>query len=158
MKIINRSTLTSNQKGDIFTLWNNEYPRQLAHNSTDDLEKYLDKLKNKKHYLLINESDQILGWGLVFIREGETWFAMIIAEQIQKQGFGTKLLARMKKNHDRLCGWIIDHEEYIKVCGEKYLPPANFYLRNGFQIIPKERYDSEQLSVVKIKWENKKDL
>ncbi len=152
MKIISLKELSKAQSEAIFHLWNNEYPRQLAHTTIEQQNAYLDRLEDKTHFLLLNNHNEISGWGLVFSRDGEKWFAMMISEKFQRQGFGTKLLTELKKGHQKLNGWVIEQNDYTKICGEKYTSPINFYLQNNFKLLKDIRFDSEQISVVKIQW------
>ena len=152
MKIVRQTELNDKQKEKILELWNNEYPKKLAYNSVADFEKYLNKLTDQNHYLLVDENEKINGWATTFIRENEKWFAIIISEKLHGKCFGTKMLNELKCNENVLNGWVIDHNSDIKINGNVYLSPLKFYLKNGFEILNETRLELEIMSAVKIKW------
>ena len=78
MKWLEVETLSSRDKRQLFELWNTEYPVNVAHESFEMLDEYLQSLKDPKHTLLFDHDDQLKGWFVVFYREGKLWFAMII--------------------------------------------------------------------------------
>ena len=53
----------------MFELWNSEYPEKLVYVELSDFENYLTDFKSK-HYLLIDEANQILGG--VLLLNGKT--------------------------------------------------------------------------------------
>jgi GNAT superfamily N-acetyltransferase len=113
---------------------------------------YLDALLNQKHFLLITD-EQAVGWAFSFVRDSERWFAMILAEQVQGKGYGTKLLTKLLDAETRLNGWVIDNQSYFKPNGEPYRSPLQFYLKNGFRTLETTRLETPKLSAVKIVWE-----
>jgi GNAT superfamily N-acetyltransferase len=152
MKIESTKILSINQKESIICLWNKEYPQQLAHHSLAEFDEYLSKLCDIQHFLLIDELNEIKGWFALFTRENEKWFAMIVDSSQQKKGYGSMLIKNAKSIENELNGWVIDHENYTKLNGEKYNSPLNFYLKNGFEIISNKRLETEKLSALKIHW------
>jgi len=150
--IVEQTNLTEEQKLQLFELWNNEYPAKLSYSSLADFENYLCKLDNKTHFLLTDESQQILGWALLFERENETWFAVIIDSSLQGKGFGAKLMERLKSNTEKLNGWVIDHGNDKKSDGSYYKSPINFYIRNQFKVNDIIRLELDIISAVKIEW------
>ena len=152
MKIIKQAHLDDEQKKQLFELWNNEYPEQLAYQSIENLEKYLDKLANQTHYLLLNEQQNIQGWATTFLRDNERWFAIIVSEKLQGKGMGTQMLNKLKEDETVLNGWIIDHDADKKSNGKDYKSPVEFYQKNGFEMIADTRLELEIMSAVKMKW------
>ncbi len=152
MEIIKTSVLSSTQKTKIRKLWNQEYPEKLMLNENKDFENYLNSLKQKMHYLLINEESEIAGWGIIFERDKEKWFALILDHKIQGKGFGNMLLYQLKNRAEKLNAWVIDKDNCQKSDGTIYKSPLLFYLKNGFVCKPEIRLENEQLSAVKIEW------
>ena len=152
MKIIQQEKLNNKQKEKIFKLWNNEYPKNLVYKSLEDFENYLQKLTEQNHYILLDTSEEIYGWATTFVREKEKWFAIIISENIHGKGWGTKMLNELKNNEPTLNGWVIDHFLDVKLNGQMYRSPLNFYIKNGFLTLPEIRLELETISAVKINW------
>lgn len=152
MKIIKTKELNTLQKEGVIKIWNNEYPKSLMHKTISSFDEYLNKLTNKTHYLLLGDLENILGWSITFERDNGQWFALIIDKTLQGKGYGTTLLNKLKEDKSVLNGWAIDSNNDIKENGEVYKSPLNFYLKNGFKVYPEERFESEVMSAVKIKW------
>ncbi len=152
MNILQTTKITESQKVELFKLWNSEYPEALAHKSLEDFDKYLNGVKNHKHFLLRDDSGSIEGWHFQFTRDNETWFGMIVSTKLQGKGFGSKLLNEGKKNADKLSGWVVDHADYRKANGTPYLSPLDFYLKNGFNVVPEIKPEGDKLSAVKVVW------
>lgn len=152
MKITNTHQLNQEQKEQILQLWNNEYPEKLAYKSIDGFENYLEKLNEVNHFLLMNDDEKIQGWAITFEREGDTWFAIILSENLHGKGWGTKVLNELKQNKKALNGWVIDHSDDKKRNGSFYKSPLEFYLKNGFEVLSDTRLELEIMSAVKIKW------
>ncbi|MCD1116275.1 GNAT family N-acetyltransferase [Chryseobacterium turcicum] len=151
MKISSTTFLNSEQKHQILHLWNNEYPEKLAYQNIDSFESYLEKLNEVNHFILADE-DKIYGWAITFIREHETWFAIILSENLHGQGWGTKVLNELKQNKNELNGWVIDHSNDKKLNGNFYKSPLEFYIKNDFKVLSDTRLELEIMSAVKIKW------
>jgi len=154
MQLIEVQSLTVEEKEIIYRLWNKEYPENVSFNALGDFDDYLNNLTDTTHYLLKNDSGEIEGWAFLFTRDNEKWFAIILDEKIKGQGKGTLLLNKLKEKEQRLCGWVVDHNTYVKQNGEVYTSPLLFYRKNGFTICS-TRQETEKLSVVKIIWEGK---
>jgi len=152
MKIIEKDVLTVEQKDSLMQLWNNEYPERLHLNTIEDFDLYLNGLANTKHYLLVDDSDKIIGWTFTFLREDENWFAIILDHQIQGKGNGSLLMNEIKSKNKCLNGWVVDHENEVKQNGDFYKSPMPFYVKNGFTIITETRIENEKMSAVKINW------
>ncbi len=149
MPILETNVLTEPLRVAILALWNQEYPASLNY-TLADFEAYLNGLKDNKHYLLWI-GDAIMGWAFSFKREDEKWFAIILDQNIQRQGYGTQLLDKIKEKEPVLNGWVSDHDNAIKSNGEKYKSPLGFYIKNKF-LVTSARLETEKLSAVKITW------
>lgn len=152
MQIVERESLSVEEKEILRELWNNEYPARLKCKTVADFELYLNGLSNTKHYLLHDESNKIIGWTFTFLREDEDWFAIILNSKIQGKGNGSLLINEIKKKNNSLNGWVIDHENEVKQNGDFYKSPMPFYIKNGFTIITETRIENEKMSAVKINW------
>ena len=144
--------LSIKRKEEIFRLWNSEYPQKLSYTGLNELTQYLNALKDHNYFLLLDEKKDINGLYFDFLREGEKWFAILINRSVQNLGFGTLLLDHAKELRQELSAWVIDHNEDLKNDGTPYISPLPFYLKKGFTILPEVRFETEQLSAVKIKW------
>ncbi|MCX8531623.1 N-acetyltransferase [Chryseobacterium luquanense] len=153
MKITNSHQLNQQQKEQILQLWNNEYPEKIAYKDMASFENYLEKLNEVNHFLL-SDTDKIYGWAITFIRDNETWFAVILSENLHGKGWGTKILSILKKNKNELNGWVIDHNSDKKLNGDFYRSPLEFYIKNEFEVLTDIRLELEIMSAVKIKWKN----
>jgi len=153
MKITTSTFLTDVQKECAYSLWNDEYLKNLRYKTIAEFDKYLNGLHNKKHYWLIGNEGVIAGWATTFERSNEKWFAIIINSAIHGIGHGTAILNKIKKEEQQLVGWVIDHEQDSKLNGGKYRSPLTFYLKNQFIILPNSRIESAIISAVKIVWQ-----
>lgn len=152
MKITNTNQLNLEQKEQILQLWNNEYPEKLAYKNIDGFENYLEKLNEVNHFLLLNDDEKIQGWAITFERDNETWFAIILSENLHGKGWGTKVLNELKRHKNELNGWVIDNSNDKKLNGNFYKSPLEFYLKNDFKVLSDVRLELEIMSAVKIKW------
>ena len=153
MRVIETGYLSAEQKAILFKLWNSEYPHKLSYKTLADFDNYLDNLSQLNHYLLVGEEGEIEGWAFTFTRENEKWFAILLDSKAQGQGKGSWLLNKLKEKEQRLSGWVIDHNNDIKEDGTTYQSPVKFYEKNEFTILHGERLENDQLSAVKITWE-----
>jgi hypothetical protein len=151
MEIVEVHDLSPDIKQSIYLLWNLEYPNSIRLNSLDDLSDFLNSIKKAKHYIVKEQVDGFVGWAVKFSRDNEDWFAMIINSNVQKMGYGTKLLSVLKENSEKLNAWVIDHNQSLKINGSLYKSPLNFYLKNGF-IIKSEVRLEEYISAVQVEW------
>ncbi|GAA5025259.1 hypothetical protein GCM10011506_09650 [Marivirga lumbricoides] len=152
MKYLTLQSLTIQQKEEILQLWNNEYPTVLKHESVESFDQYLASLLIERHILIKGKDEKIKGWCCVFQRNNETWFAMIIDSSIQKQGYGSKLLLKIKELYSPVNGWVITKEGYVKQNGEAYFSPANFYKKNGFTLHTDIILETDKIKALKISW------
>ena len=84
MKIIKQEILSLEEKEVLREIWNNEYPAKLHLKTPEDFNLYLNGISNTKHYLLIDDSDKIIGWAFTFLRDGEDWFAIILDSKFRE--------------------------------------------------------------------------
>lgn len=152
MRTILAGELSHAHHAGVLRLWNEEYPSTLALSGPLDLDRYLLTLSGPQHFLLVADTDELYGWSCSFTRDGDVWFAMIVAGAQQGRGYGRMLMEAMRTRHDRLPGWVIDAEGAAKRNGEPYRSPLGFYLRNGFEVIPEERSGTSALSAVRMRW------
>jgi ribosomal protein S18 acetylase RimI-like enzyme len=132
-------------------MWNREYPAQLTFSDITGLERYLAALGNVSHFVLYSPQGDMKGWAALFDREDERWFAIILDRDVQRLGWGSQLLARLQQQYTTLCGWVTDHNMYVRQDGTPYPSPVAFYLKNGFAVTA-ERLRVEQMNAVKIIW------
>ena len=151
MTIIETQELTVQQKEALRGIWNHEYPERLNYRSSADLDNYLTKLTEMKHYLLVKEDHDIKGWAFTFIRDSEKWFAVLLDSSVQRLGYGTRLLNKIKEKETVLNGWVMDHNNTVKSNGAVYQSPLDFYLKNNFTVSG-TRLETATISAVKIFW------
>lgn len=156
MRIVQKEILSLEEKETLRELWNNEYPAKLNLKTIEDFELYLNGLSKIKHYLLLDDSDEIQGCTFTFLREDENWFAIILNSEIHGKGNGSFLMNEIKKNNTSLNGWVIDNENEVKQNATLYKSPIQFYEKNGFTICKDIRIENEKLSAVKINWNAEK--
>ena len=145
--LINES-LRQEDKETIFHLWNNGYPSELAYHDISGLESYLKGVDEALHYFLHHEG--FYAWSMVFKRDGEYWFAIIVDAHIQKKGIGKSLLNFIKKEHPVLNGWVIESNAHQTKSGQPYISPLQFYVQDGFDVIQDVHLNLPQFSAVKI--------
>lgn len=149
------STPDPNYIPQLMRLWNEEFPVQLGYSQLSDFERYLEDLKEPKHWL-IEEGKKVLAWALTFQRDDERWFAIMVTQSHHGLGLGRTLLNILKENEPVLNGWVIDHNKDVKANGSNYQSPVGFYLRLGFEILP-VRLENEKISAIKIRWQRNND-
>ncbi len=152
MKIVEQSELSNEQKSRIIEMWNAEYPLSLAHSGISSFDLYLEKLGEKRHFLLVDESEKIVGWAMIFKRDEAHWFAIIVDGRVQGKGFGIKLLDALKAAERHFFGWVINTDDFEKANGEKYRSPLEFYKKIGFKIHENEKLVKQNISGIKIEW------
>ena len=152
MKLIRTTHLSNVNKKQIFDLWNIEYPIGLQYSQIADFESYLGSLMGKCHILLLNEKKHVIGWYVHFYREQERWFAMILDTNYQGKGWGSAILKLAKEKENSLNAWVIDHNRDVRASGEIYRSPLDFYLKNGFNLVPDIRLELPNISAVQVNW------
>ncbi|MEM6734368.1 MAG: GNAT family N-acetyltransferase [Myxococcota bacterium] len=134
-------------------MWNAEFPVGIGHADDASLERYFESLENRLHYVVRARDTQLAGWLATFDRSEERWFAMIVAREHQRAGLGSQLLrAAQQENVESLSGWAVDSDRFRREDGSVYPSPLRFYASHGFIACPEERFESEVLSTVRIRW------
>lgn len=154
MNFIITQSLNQKQKLEITRLWNNEYPKELAHADVSDFDEYLQGLSRLNHILLADENGNVKGWLIYFLRDNEQCFAMLLDSSLQGQGWGSKLLNLAKKHNAELNGWVIDNDNEPKQNGEKYKSPIGFYRKNGFEIRMDIQLKKKNINGIKVTWKS----
>jgi len=148
------SKLSASEKMDIFHIWNTVYPAQITHNTIADLDKYLATIGNTTHTLAkINE--RTVGWLSTFDRNNDRWFAIIVDPGHQRRSIGTRLMHELQTTEQKVYGWIVLEDNYIKRDGSVYLSPKEFYKKFDF-VITDEFFASDALTTTKIYWQSRK--
>jgi len=150
-ELVRQEFLLPDQKETLRKLWNANYPASLELKTPEAFDSYTDSLSNAQHWLLVHP-ETIPIWAFSFVRDEETWFGIIVDTSVQRSGFGAATLAILKIHHPELNGWVIDHASALKLNGESYRSPVEFYLKNGFTLLPSERLETAAISAVKIRW------
>ena len=122
------------------------------HETTASFDDYLHKRKDKTHFLLADDLQSIVGWAVLFERDNGRWFALFVDTVVQGKGYGTALLTKLKENERILHGWAVDANDVPKANRKIYKSPLSFYIKNGFNVYPGERFESDAMSAVKIQW------
>jgi RimJ/RimL family protein N-acetyltransferase/GNAT superfamily N-acetyltransferase len=146
MEIKKTKYINRDQFQQINQMWNDEYPIKLK----DRFGILLEGVENYNHYL-IEQNNNVLAWAVEFEKEKEKRFSIIVKNEYKGNGFGKLLINRLKRDLGEFYGWVIDHNNDLKQNGAFYKTPIEFYLKNGFVIVSKERIDSEMIKAVKIK-------
>jgi GNAT superfamily N-acetyltransferase len=152
MEIINSDSLTKDQKRQILNLWNNEYPKDLSLAGVDGFDAYLEKLSDKHHLLIVNQ-DEVEGWLIYFIRDGERCFAMLLDPRVQGKGLGRALLEKAKQYNAVLVGWVIKGNDHLKNDGSFYKSPVDFYEKAGFKILADVITEKNGIKGIQVRWE-----
>lgn len=152
MKLIEKKILTDQEKRRIAEIWNHEYPKSLNFSESYGFDDYLKTISRPNHYVLVDENHVIWAWACKFTREGAKWFAVILDGSLHGKGKGTEILNAIKENEPTLNAWVIDGGNAIKLDGQLYKSPMDFYLKNGFKACPEIRFENEKMSAVKIVW------
>jgi len=148
IKIETTKKLNAQQAEQVSRLWNQEFPLKLSNR----FEILLEGVSNYTHYLVKIEQEKISGWAVVFEKENERRFSVIVEEKYQCRGLGSALIESLKEVYDEFYGWVIDHNTDKKANNSFYQSPLPFYIKNGFEVLPHIRIDNEMLNAVKIKW------
>lgn len=148
MQLFNTATLSDNQIQQIDVLWNQAYPKKLMNRFSI----LLGDATNYRHFILENEAQQVLGWAVLFDKENETRFSIIVGEASKGIGLGSRLMDALKQTCPCFYGWVIDHDNDIKNDGSIYRSPLTFYLKHDFEVLSDQRLDTPIIKAVKVKW------
>ena len=151
LKWIETEELNVDQKSQLLTLWNSEYPKAIMHSDIASLDAYFGKLQNLEHTMLLDQNNEIAAWYFDFVRNDENQFAIIISSKYQGKALGKKLIHSAKVKHNKLTAWVVDESNFEKTDGTLYRSPLSFYEKNGFTVL-NDRWDSDVLNTVKIRW------
>jgi GNAT superfamily N-acetyltransferase len=153
IKITKTKILSENYFLQINHLWNNEFP--IALNERFPL--LLNGIENYNHYFIENSDHLIIAWSVVFEKDNEKRFSIIVDSKYKSKGLGTLLINKLKSEYDLLFGWVIDHNDDMKINGENYISPMPFYLKHDFEILINIRIENDMIKAVMIKWSSKKE-
>lgn len=79
-------------------------------------------------------------------------FLAILDSAIQGKKYGTQLLDMAKEANKEVNRWVIKSDSYIKVNGNTYKSPIEFYRKNGFKILDNTQLKNNQISAIKVQW------
>ncbi|MEN9971934.1 MAG: hypothetical protein RIS20_281 [Bacteroidota bacterium] len=140
--------LSAKQFSEINALWNQEYPLQLK----DRLALLLENNTKTIHFYLLDKFEQIMAWSVLFEKEEDLRFSILVSRKHQKHGLGSILLTEMKKEDLAFSGWVIDHDLDLLSDGSNYPSPLNFYLKNGFIVDESHRLNNEMIKAVLVRY------
>jgi GNAT superfamily N-acetyltransferase len=140
--------LSTQQFSEIAALWNAEYPIQLK----DRLALLLEGNTKTIHFYLLDEFEQIIAWSVLFEKEQDLRFSILVSRKHQKQGLGSVLLNEMKNKGMDFSGWVIDHDLDLLSDGSNYKSPLRFYLKNGFVLDESFRLNTEMIQAVLVRY------
>lgn len=152
MKLITSKILTIQQREQINLLWNNEYPLKLK----DRFPILLDGADWHNHYLIEDIDHNVMAWAVDFEKAKQIRFSIIVSSIYKGKGLGGMLIDKLKAENQEFYGWVIDHNDDLKLNGEQYKTPMPFYLKHGFEILNDQRIDNEMIKAVLIKWVSQK--
>jgi hypothetical protein len=152
MNIQRTEFLSAKQFSEINALWNKEYPLQLK----DRFALLLEGNTKTIHFYLLDELEQIIAWSVLFEKEQDLRFSILVSRKHQKQGLGSILLIEMKKEDLAFSGWVIDHDLDLLSDGSNYPSPLNFYLKNGFTVDESHRLNNEMIKAVLVRYQPEK--
>jgi predicted GNAT family N-acyltransferase len=148
MKVTFTASLSANQIQQIDVLWNQEYPKNLINRFSI----LLTDAANYRHFIIENDAREIVAWAVLFDKENETRFSIIVTEASKGKGLGGQLMDVLKQVCPCFYGWVIDHENDLKNDGSIYRSPITFYLKHGFEVLSEQRLDTPIIKAVKVKW------
>jgi hypothetical protein len=149
MEIHRSETLPAKHAAEIDALWNTEYPLKLK----DRFALLLEDTTLTIHYFVLNQQDEIIAWSVLFEKENDLRFSIIISSNYQQKGLGSALLTEMKKEGMPFSGWVINHDTDLKSDETFYQSPINFYLKNGFSLDESCRLNNEMIKAVLVRYQ-----
>jgi GNAT superfamily N-acetyltransferase len=109
-EIIKTRILTERQIRQINQLWNDEFPVKLK----GRFGILLDGVSNFEHYYIAEKNDAVIAWAVIFEKDNELRFSLIVHSSHKGKGFGTALVNKLKENHSHFYGWVIDHNQNLR--------------------------------------------
>lgn len=152
MNIHQTEFLSAKQFSEINALWNEEYPLKLK----DRLALLLEDNTKTIHFYILDKFEQIIAWSVLFEKEQDLRFSILVSRKHQKQGLGSALLTEMKNEDLAFSGWVIDHDLDLRSDGSNYMSPLSFYLKNDFSIDESRRLNSEMIKAVLVRYQPEK--
>lgn len=149
MKIHRSVTLSAKHDAEIDALWNTEYPLKLK----DRFALLFEDATLTIHFYVLNQEDEIIAWSVLFEKENDLRFSIIVSSIYQQKGLGSALLTEMKKEGIAFSGWVIDHDTDLKSDETFYQSPINFYLKNGFSLDESCRLNNEMIKAVLVRYQ-----
>lgn len=141
--------MSAKHTAEITALWNVEYPIKLK----DRYALLLSDVTQCLHFYVLNDQDEIIAWSVLFEKENDLRFSIIVSGHNQQKGLGSTLLAEMKKEGKAFSGWVIDHNLDLKSDGTLYQSPLKFYLKNGFSLDESCRLNNEMIKAVLVRYQ-----
>jgi GNAT superfamily N-acetyltransferase len=148
--MITTTQLAEKHHAQINALWDDEYPTTLA----GRFPMLLDDAILFKHFLILNEKENLLAWAVYFQKDEEIRFSILVDRKHQGLGYGKQLIDALKNELPEFYGWVVDKPYFIRKDGSAYPSPLSFYLHLGFNVIREQRIDSDMISAVKVKFSN----
>lgn len=152
MELKKSSVLSIDEKQQIYSIWNLEYPKQSCFNTFEEFDKYVGNFEAPTHYLFKNRNS-VQAWLTTITREEKRWLVILVHPKSQKAGLGSQLLGEMKKVESQINAWITPHNDYVKSDGSTYLTPLEFYKKNGFEVTT-DTFQKDDFSGTKIQWQS----
>ncbi len=101
----------------------------------------------------MNEFEQIIAWSVLFEKEQDLRFSILVSRKHQKHGLGSQLLSELKKEDLAFSGWVIDHDFDLLSDGRNYPSPLNFYIKNGFTVDESHHLNNEMIKAVLVRYQ-----
>ncbi len=152
MNIHQTEFLSAKQFSEINALWNEEYPLKLK----DRLALLLEDNTKTIHFYILDKFEQVIAWSVLFEKEQDLRFSILVSRKHQKQGLGSALLTEMKNEDLAFSGWVIDHDLDFRSDESNYMSPLSFYLKNGFSIDESCRLNNEMIEAVLVRYQPEK--
>lgn len=131
--------------------WNAANPATSQFKTTEELVDTIKGLANQNHYLAINDAG-IIGWAVTYDSRLGREFLILVDNNNQHKGIGSKIVRTMQATEQELNSWIIDHDAHLKSDGSVYYSPMMFYLKHGFMVIIDERHNHFGVEKTRISW------
>ena len=152
MNIIQKNILNQYDKAFVYACWNEVYPERFCFNEYIQFELYISQLQSQRHFMLLNDFQNPIGWLCTFEREEQTWFVMLIDNRYKNKQGVSQLLKAAKSVYEELIGWMIVDDEAICKNNIPYQSPVEFYKKNLFQSVPNTREVIRGIYLEKMRW------